>query len=800
MKAAVEHRFTGVTEPLTGTYSSNKTMIASLLQQFTGANYEDKYIGIKPSAIVNIPAIFTSGSQFMPHVYKWSSNIYWIFTASNAAAAVTRTFALTEFNSTTSTLTYKGFITMSGTTVAGAKSVRSMRGLVYQHTTGTVSTSGSSTTISGSGTGFQSERIAVGARIGFGTTDPTSVTTWYEITSISNDSTLTINAPVTLSGGTAYVIEEIRIAVACTNATLINGGVHLIKGLNYSTFSQGGTTIPEATTVDNIRASYLLTDAAVAGAATQTFTVTIANPAVITCNNHGLNNGDAVIFTTTGALPTNVTAATQFFVINATQNTFQISTTLNGTAVVSTGSQSGTHTLHTHAKNVSATLAVDDPVSSTDHSIYLVSTYATSCSITEYNLRAALTVGAMGSLPNIASGTSSSAYVLKTTTQAVAGTPSQLNSGRIFTVNHGSASGIKSLFFVTTTRVYRVPDSNITSGSINWLEDSMLEVPPGGGTNYTTLSTMSQVDYSSTIDRIFITNTGGRLGTYITQYQSSGEQFEKYIGSNMSRLKLTTTPAGSSDGLFPSATATIWTEDGWMFAIPSTVTSGLNWLYVFPFGADAYYNSASNQHVITPKLATVGATKLYRAYVDHQEYAGTYGLGFPVESYRMWYRTSGIDDNSGSWTEIPQTSDISNAAPGDYIQFKIAFDNLGELCVPTRIYSVCCVYEDGSQDSHYLPSVTKSSAPSKIFAWQQIVSWGSDIPNLELRLFDASNNLLIFSDTTDSAAYGTWEYSTDGTNWVAWDDTQDNVGNYIRYTATSFGYSGVTVRALLKQA
>jgi hypothetical protein len=810
MRAAVEHHFNGLTFGFTGGtpavgvtagYDSTKTLLSSLSRQATGPNYEDRYISPKASAIVNIPEIFSSGSQSMPHIHKWSDNIYWIFTASNASAAVTRTLALTEFNSSTFTLTYKGFITLSGTTIAGNKTVRSMRAMVYKHITGTVSTSGSSTTISGSGTGFTDERIAVGARIGFGTTDPTAVTTWYEITAITDNTTLTINAPVTLSASTSYVIEEIRVAVACTNATLINGGVHLIKGLNYSTFSQGGTTIVEATTVDNIRASYLLTDARINGAATQTFTATIASPAVITCNGHGLRNGDTVIFTTTGALPTSLTANTQFFVINAAANTFQVSASLNGTAVNSSGSQSGTHTLHSHAKNVSVTLALDDEASKTDHSIYLVSTYATSASITEYNLRAALTVGAMGSLPNIASGTSPSAYVLSTTTQAVTGTPSQVNSGRIFTVNHGSASGIKSLYFVTTTRVYRVPDANITNGSINWLEDSMIEVPPGSSTTYTPLSSMSQVDYSSTIDRLFVTNATTRFGIYVTPYTTDGSNFEKYIGANLNRLKTTTSPSGASDGLFPQATLTIWTEEGWMFAIPNITTSGQNWLYVFPFGADAYYESTSREAVITPKLATTDASKLYHVYVDHMEYAGDYGIGFPVESYKLWYRTSGIDDNSGAWTEIPVGADLNTVNPGDFIQFKIAFDILGEICAPTRIYSICCTYEDSSQDSHYQPSLSKSSSASKIFAWQQVATWDGTIPNMRLRLYDAATNNEILNDTVTDSAYGNWEYSSNaGVTWANWSSSADAVNNYIRYTGTTFGYNGVTVRALLTQA
>jgi hypothetical protein len=389
--------------------------------------------------------------------------------------------------------------------------------------------------------------------------------------------------------------------------------------------------------------------------------------------------------------------------------------------------------------------------------------------------------------------------VLSTTTQAVTGTPSQVNSGRIFTVNHGSASGIKSLYFTTTTRIYRCPDANLTSGSINWLEDSMIENPPGGSVTYTATTTMSQVDYSTSLDRLFVTNTSGRFGVYVTPYVTDGSQFEKFIGANLNRLKLTSTPSGASDGLFPQGQLTIWTEDGWMFGIPSTTTSGSNWLYVFPFGADAYYESTTRQGVITPKLATTNATKLYHAYVDHQEYAGDYGLGFPVETYKMWYRTSGIDDNSGAWTEIAIGADLEAAAVSDYIQFKIAFDIMGEICVPTRIYSIACLYEDGSQDSHYQPSLTKSSAANRQFVWRQVSSWSGNIPDLQIRLYNATTGFLVLDDTVDLAASGDWEYSTNGTTWNAWSASADTIGNYIRYTADTLP-NNITVRALLTQA
>lgn len=75
-------------------------------------------------------------------------------------------------------------------------------------------------------------------------------------------------------------------------------------------------------------------------------TMTIASPAVVTWQDHGLQAGSPVVFTTTGALPTGVTAGTVYFVIAAGLTTvaFEFSTTRGGSAVNTTGSQSGTHT------------------------------------------------------------------------------------------------------------------------------------------------------------------------------------------------------------------------------------------------------------------------------------------------------------------------------------------------------------------------------------------------------------------------------------------------------------------------
>lgn len=78
---------------------------------------------------------------------------------------------------------------------------------------------------------------------------------------------------------------------------------------------------------------------------TATVSISIATPAVVTWNSHGLSAGMVVSFSTTGALPTGLSAGTLYYVRSPAGNTFQLSTDAAGSNVVNTsGSQSGTHT------------------------------------------------------------------------------------------------------------------------------------------------------------------------------------------------------------------------------------------------------------------------------------------------------------------------------------------------------------------------------------------------------------------------------------------------------------------------
>jgi hypothetical protein len=76
------------------------------------------------------------------------------------------------------------------------------------------------------------------------------------------------------------------------------------------------------------------------------FTVTQATPAVFSATGHGLVAGDAIILETDGTLLTGLTADTVvYYVIAAglTTGAFEVSTTIGGTAVNTTSTQTGNH-------------------------------------------------------------------------------------------------------------------------------------------------------------------------------------------------------------------------------------------------------------------------------------------------------------------------------------------------------------------------------------------------------------------------------------------------------------------------
>lgn len=702
-KKAVEHLFTGTTTPISS-YDSTKTNVGTQIRQYTGSNPTDKFAGPSIIGVARPMEQSTAIPGMFPHVISCDTNTDYVFLADNAAAAATRRIILYEYNKTTSTFNWRGFITLTYPTATN-HTIRGFRMICESYTTGTVSVSG--TAVTGSGSAWQTDRMSVGCRIGFGSTDPTAITTWYEISSIGGDTSITLTTSAgTIPGGTAYVIQDLMCVTSTTNATATNGGLFVTKGLRIENFTTSGTTIPAATTVDNIRAVYWLADA---------------------------------------------------------------STVTNTTA---------------------AGAAIGQWTSWTSQYVYVLNATGSLCFV--YNIRMALTLTA---------GKDTTTNVIKTGNQVLTGTMSQFNNGRVGTLSHGPGSGVESLYFVTTTRVYRCALSNITNGSVTWTSDVMVEVPPGGTATFAATSVLSSVEISSLIDRLVIMSTGATSArSYVTTYNTTSSQFELIFLADDRQLDQST--ADSSIVPHPSiqaATFSIWSEGGILYMARHSTAATANQIYTIPIEAHWSYTSTTNQVLITPAMDTSNATKLYRVYVNEIKRMGNDYLVKNPEPFKIYVRTAGISDNSGAWTLLDDSGTLTSISPSSSIQFKFEFRVLGESCIPARIMGLTVVYEDDTTDSHYTPSVAKSSVTSNTFGYRQSSLWGGTIPDLRIRLYNAVSGVPIVDDTVTASAFGTWQYSTDGNVWNAWSSSADVVGNYIRYVATSLPGS-IKVRALLTQA
>lgn len=144
----------------------------------------------------------------------------------------------------------------------------------------------------------------------------------------------TLNRPTGVVGGTRFNLSTDKPEVYTANA-------------GWSSMGGGAAgTGPDAGFFENdelITGSYTVGQSAMVSGVT----VTIASPGVFNLSNHGLNIGQPIRFTTTGALPTGLTVNNQYFVIATGYgtNTFQVSTTASGTGIITTGTQSGVHSV-----------------------------------------------------------------------------------------------------------------------------------------------------------------------------------------------------------------------------------------------------------------------------------------------------------------------------------------------------------------------------------------------------------------------------------------------------------------------
>lgn len=673
---------------------------------WTGAS--KPFIGPSPIQVARPVESTIATAVGFPHAVQIGAVEYAVVLADISTAATLRKFLLYIYRADLGTMTYRGAISYTYPTAATIRGIRLQRSV---HTTGTVAVSG--TTVTGTGTDWLTRRVNAGSRIGFGSTDPDQITTWYDITpgtAISSNTSLTLlSSPGTIAAGTPYIIEDYTLIICATCATAGDGGgLRVIKGLSLSTAcwsnTATATVISNATTIDNIRACYWLKHAA--------------------------------------------------------------TSTLN---------------------NTGAGFALDDV--STDNltqDAYVLDGAATSAIIYKYNVKAALT---------LTTGYATNPYLYPTGTGTVTGNISQVHNCRIGTLKHGAGNGIKSLYFTTTTRLYRCALSGITNGSTTFLSDVMLEIPPGGTNTIPATGAMSNLEIFNSLDRIgWFSTSATAFRSYMTQYRTDSSQMDHvWLGDS----KIVHPAVGDATAYpYPNTSSTImtsWGEGGFCFLARHGTNNLLNQIYVVPTGAHwGYQNTAPFNVYITPAIQTPGASKYYRLCVNEAQTLGGDVLGVTPEGYKVYYRTAGISDNSGAWTLLPIDFDMTGITSAASIQFKFEFKIFSVTCVPARILGVAVIYEaqdDIPSDLRWNMDDSNTTDGTVGFVQQTLFSTLPTV--MQIDYYRADTNANVLTQLSSSTTNGVFEYHN-GSTWVSGLST-NTIGMRRRFRPTSGLPNGVAV-------
>jgi hypothetical protein len=270
-------------------------------------------------------------------------------TAGNASASVAFTPGITGGL----TVTYTATSSPGGLTGSGGSSPVTVSGLTngtsYTFTVVASNTDGSSSASGASSPPVTPQNTVTILVIAPYLTTDTIGTKSYQIGTISGG-VLTFGSAVT-TGFTA--IPNITNGWWTTVTVVPNGtygdftGIARFSNINGSNYRaielySPPTALPVNLVIDKI--APFSTSETTEAPENHTVTVTIASPGVVTWTAHGLGAGNIVQFTTTGALPTGLSAGVQYFVVSPTTNTFEVSLTSGGSAINTSGSQSGTHT------------------------------------------------------------------------------------------------------------------------------------------------------------------------------------------------------------------------------------------------------------------------------------------------------------------------------------------------------------------------------------------------------------------------------------------------------------------------
>jgi hypothetical protein len=371
------------------------------------------------------------------------------------------------------------------------------------------------------------------------------------------------------------------------------------------------------------------------------------------------------------------------------------------------------------------------------------------------------------------------------------------------TLNHGPGAGVPSLYLFTATRILRVPLSAVTAGSTTFVSDSMSEVAPGGSNTNNPSTGFVALDISTSLDKLIIAGAVSQGTLYITDYYTGGQQIDRRAGALASQLPSALRDTDSPIFVHNIAANTpfVWVEDGWLFWLYSqATTTTVNAFSAYPLAADWEFQAEVPNRVILPRI-TLGATpaKLYRVMVNAAENLGDSTMGVAPDAFRLQVRTSGIDDNSGAWTDVAPDGDLSGLGTPSAIQFALQFRTAGVIMLPARVLSLALLYEtDDALPSAYQWNFADFNTANGTFAWVQAALFGATPGVHTINIFRADTNALVLTQASSGTTNGAFE-NWNGSAWVSGIGA-DTVGRRRRFVPTGSLPSGVDLYAKIAVA
>jgi hypothetical protein len=481
---------------------------------------------------------------------------------------------------------------------------------------------------------------------------------------------------------------------------------------------------------------YFVRDISVAPTySTQSAQITVASPAKVQINSHGLTENEPVQFLS-GVMPTGFALNTTYFVRNVTANDFEISATaggagINNTSVIGTG-ELGKAFGYTNSQWLHQTSI----------------------------------------LPAI-SGT-----LLATTDVDAIATP--VNAP----LNGSLLNGQKCAFFATSSNLYLGRLDELTAGATTWpslTTSNMLGLP-----SQIVAPVVVSASWSDALDHAIVLI--GQAATNAFRFmlkKVENNKFTTLFGDYcMEWLEASNKEAYELKPSLPYLNFT--NNSGWLFAISGAV--GQRGVFASDVRSDTIFDFS----YIVSKVLTIPQNAIIKSVDVEKELVRT---GGEVE---VKYRQSGFGSIGGGWTLLDPDQELSLAAGGE-IQFRIDFkthsaDNTSHVQVSDLLVGYE-TQEELSDNWEYSFDDSSSGSPTRS-GFRLKSAYQTAVPStLTFRAFDLSGTQIVADSISSQPTR--FQYSTDnGLTWLALGTIPNVVGTLVRYTFTS--PPGTDVRPSLK--